>query len=42
MIPRSYSRGLALQLNFMQHALYGGENAMAAFPIWFYLDLQTR
>jgi glucose-6-phosphate isomerase len=32
MIPRSYSRGLAPQLNFMQHALYGRENAMAAFP----------
>jgi hypothetical protein len=52
MIPRSYSRDLALQLNFIYDAARPLEGPFEGQPqtltrrplrpIWFYLDLQTR
>src|SRR5258706_2893827 len=52
MIPRSYSRDPALQLNFIYDAARRLEepferraadaNQTSASPIWFYLDFQTR
>ena len=51
MIRRSYSRDLALQLNFITTQLDDRENRLRAtadanhdgrIARWFYLDLQTR